>query len=29
MIQIVVVPREGANACRLLRAKVLHEAAAW
>jgi hypothetical protein len=29
VIQIVVVPREGANAYRLLRAKVLHEAATW
>jgi hypothetical protein len=29
MIQIQVAPREGADAYRLLRAKVLHEAATW
>lgn len=29
MIQIQVVPRDGVDAYRLLRAKVLHEAATW
>jgi len=29
MIQIQVVPREGVDAYRLLRSKVLHEAATW
>jgi hypothetical protein len=29
MIRILVVPREGSDAYRLLRSKVLHEAATW